>query len=108
MLMAEIRLGGIHKGLHGNASHAFNIGELTNEERIELIRKYEELHGAGTLKISASIRQDVPIPDVKQPPKNGGLPNGDFSQYQYELEKEVLALANEIRQDSKLKKYGNP
>ena len=104
--MAEIRLGGVHKGLHGNTHHLFNIGDLTENERIELIRRYEELYGKDSLGISPSAIQ-TPIPDIKNPPTFEGLPNSDFLKYQYELEKEVLTLAEEIKQDSVLKKYGN-
>lgn len=99
MLMAEIRLGGIHDELLGNAHHAFNIGNLTEFQQKRLIQEYEELHGVGTLRISASVFPNNPIPDINSEPKTDELPNSDFIQYQYKLEKEVITLANEIRAD---------
>ena len=107
MLMAEIRLDSdIYKGLYAGKPLALNIGELTNDERVELIRRYEALHGEGSLKLSASVLLDQPIPDVRQPPKTDGMPNAAFLQYQYELIKEILTLADEVRQDTAAKKYG--
>jgi hypothetical protein len=107
MLMTEIQIGGLHKRLLSDARHLFNIGELSVDERTELIRRYEALYGKDTLKISPSAIPDQPIPDVQQPPQTEGLSNSAFVLYQYKLEKEVLSLVDEIRQDARLKEYGN-